>query len=313
MIVLPEKLSWLRMLIRVRGTVTPMIWRRWITIVAVSGAITWMHTVLGWFSLTLSALPFTVIGLALSIFLGFRNSTSYDRFWEGRKLWGSLVNTSRSLARRILTVIDSPDPHEAPAVAGLRREMIYLLIAWVYSLRSLLRGDSREDLRPLLSEADFAELAKWSHPPLYLAQRLGESIQVARRKGWVDPLHVGLLEEPLSGLIDIQGGCERILKTPIPIAYIVLLHQLAFAYCLMLPFGLVKDMEIYTPLLVMVTAYAFLGLDAIGDSIENPFEFEPHDLPLSSLCRTIEINLRQQLGETDLPPALKPDAQGLLM
>lgn len=312
MILIPHKLSWLRLLLRTRDTVLPMIWRRLLTISLVAGLITWMHEVRGWFSLSLNALPFTVIGLALSIFLGFRNSTSYDRYWEGRKLWGALVNTSRNFGRRLLTLIQAP-PEAAAEVAAWQTEMTYLLIAWVHSLRCHLRGDDLAELQPLLSAQDYAALAQWSHPPLYLARRMGEGIRTALQRGWIDPLHVELLEDPLNGLIDIQGGCERILKTPIPLAYIVLLHQLAFAYCLLLPFGLVKELELYTPLMVVFTGYAFLGLDAIGDSIENPFEFEPHDLPLSSLSRTIEINLRQQLGETDLPPALQPDAADVLM
>ncbi|MEZ0374088.1 MAG: bestrophin family protein, partial [Candidatus Sericytochromatia bacterium] len=175
-----------------------------------------------------------------------------------------------------------------------------------------LRGDAWEELQPLLPEADYTTLRDWSHPPLYLAQRLGEGIGVARGRGWLDPLHVALLEEPLSELINIQGACERIKGTPIPLAYIVLLHQLVAIYCLALPFALVQELNLYTPLLVLIVAYAFLGLDAIGDSIENPFEFEAHDLPLSALCVTIENNLRQQLGESAVPPLL-PDPHGLLM
>lgn len=313
MVVIPEKLSWLAMLLRVHGSVLPQIWRRVLVTTGLACVLTLLHMYLGWFTRSVPPLLFTVVGLALSIFLGFRNSTGYDRYWEGRKLWGGLVNTSRNFSRRILTLIHSERPEEAEQVRALQREMVYLVIAYVHSLRCHLRGDAYQTLAPLLTESDFVRLQAWSHPPLYLAQRLGESIALAHAHGWLNPLHVSLLEEPLSGLIDIQGGCERIKSTPIPLAYLILLHQLVAIYCLALPFGMVEGLDTYTPVVVMIVSYAFLGLDAIGDSIENPFELDDHDLPLSALSRSIEVNLRTQLGEVELPPLLQPDRSGLLM
>lgn len=311
MIIFPQKISWLWLLFRTRDSVSIQTWKRVLAITALSGVVTWLHHSFTWFSLNPSALPFTVMGLALSIFLGFRNSTSYDRYWEGRKLWGGLVNTSRNLARRCLTLIRSAD--EPAAVAAHQRETIYLIIAWAHSLRCHLRGDAYETLKALISDKDYENMLAWSHPPLYLAQRLGQQVRTALDRGWIDPLHLALLEEPLSALVDIQGACERIRNTPIPITYVSLLHQLVMIYCLALPLELVGAFDLYTPLFVLIVAYALLGLAAIGDSVENPFELEPHDLPLSQLCRMIEINLRTQLGESDLPSPLEPDSNGVLL
>jgi putative membrane protein len=107
-------------------------------------------------------------------------------------------------------------------------------------------------------------------------------------------------------ICDVQGGCERIKGTPIPWSYTVLTHSIVAAYCFALPFGLIATTKLATPLVVALIAYAFLGLDAVGDELEEPFGADENDLPLDMLTRTIEVNLRQALGESSLPPMLKP-------
>jgi ion channel-forming bestrophin family protein len=110
----------------------------------------------------------------------------------------------------------------------------------------------------------------------------------------------------------VQGGCERIRATPIPWSYTVLMHTIVAAYCFALPFGLVATTKLLTPVVVVLIAYAFLGLDAVGDELEQPFGREENDLPLDAISSTIELNLRQLLGETDLPELAEPDAGGIL-
>src|SRR5690606_37389193 len=110
----------------------------------------------------------------------------------------------------------------------------------------------------------------------------------------------------------VQGGCERIKNTPIPWSYTVLMHSIVAVYCFALPFGLVQTTKLLTPIVVALIAYAFLGLDAVGDELEEPFGHDYNDLPLTALSRTIEVNLLQQLGETELPPLLTPDAERVL-
>ncbi|PIQ29103.1 hypothetical protein COW36_18080 [bacterium (Candidatus Blackallbacteria) CG17_big_fil_post_rev_8_21_14_2_50_48_46] len=309
MIVPSKKWSWLRVLFQIRGTVLPMIWRRVLATTLFAILLTWLHARYGWFQISLTPLPFTVLGLALSIFLGFRNSTSYDRFWEGRKLWGQLVNTSRSLARQCLSYFKSES--EKPALRSLQEEIIRLQIAYAHALRLHLRQQNMEGLSPWLSPQQAEAVRQSNNVPVYLMQEISDRLALACQKDWLNPLHLPLLEERVHELSILQGGCERILKTPIPFAYIGLMHQLVVLYCFALPFGLGEHWQ--APLLVAVISYAFLGLDAIGDSIENPFDIAPNDLPLEAICRTIESNLLELIGETDLPPPLVPNQKGILL
>lgn len=302
-------LDWYRTMIRMRGTVLQSIWTRVLTVTIVASLVTYLFHFQGLFRPAMTHLPFTFIGLALSIFMGFRNSTSYARFWEGRQFWGQLINTSRSTGREILTLIKEPGPLEN----SLRQRLTYYLIAYTISLRCQLRGDARDELEALLSPEDYSALSQWSHPPLLIAQRMGEMFAQARAEGWIDSFEHMTFEQQLNELMNIQGGCERIKNTPIPFGYISLMHQLVSIYCLALPFGIVDQLDYYTPFVVLIVSYAFMGLDAVGDFIEDPFQDEPSDLPMSAMCRTIEINLRQQLGETDLPPPLVPDSAAVLM
>ncbi|MCA9700641.1 MAG: bestrophin, partial [Myxococcales bacterium] len=262
---------------------------------------------------------FSLIGLALSIFLGFRNNTGYDRFWEGRKLWGALVNVSRSFTRQLLTLvgprmIDARGDHALSAderreLVDTRRALVHAMIAFVHCFRQHLRNeDDLGELAPLLP-AELLEQLKHEHNrPLAISQWLGDQLRGLYDRGWIHPMHLPVLEASLTEITGIQGACERIKSTPIPASYTVLIHRIVLVYCLGLPFGIVSQVGIWTPEVVALVAYAFYGLDAVGTEIENPFDYDPNDLPLSTLSRMIEVNLRQRLGEApeQLPPLLEP-------
>lgn len=312
MMVQEKRYSWLRLLFKYRGTALPRIKGRFATTTILAIVVTLIDLNAGYFHPDLTTIPFTLMGLALGIFLGFRNNTSYDRFWEGRKLWGSLVNTSRSITRQILTLVNEPTPfHEnakaATEVVSFQHEMVHRVVGYVHTLRHHLRDqDPTEDLQQLLPKNEIEALQGEINRPIAILQRLGDRFRDAYRKGWLHPQHVPVLEQSLVTLTDIQGGCERIKNTPIPLSYTSLIHQIVAIYCMALPFGIVKTVGAFTPVVVGIVAYAFYGLDAIGDEIENPFGLDPNDLPLTSLSRMIEVNLRQRLGETNLPPLHKP-------
>jgi putative membrane protein len=121
-----------------------------------------------------------------------------------------------------------------------------------------------------------------------------------------NPILLASVDTQLSQLSHVLGGCERIQGTPIPYAYILLLHRTVHVYCFLLPFCLVPVLGWLTPVMVGVIAYTFFGLDALGDQIEDPFDLLPNDLPLDALCRSIEINLQSLIGDTDIPPPLQP-------
>jgi putative membrane protein len=314
MMVQEKRYSWLRLLLKYRGTALPRMKGRlaFTTILAI--LVTSIDLNLGYFHADLTTFPFSLIGLALGVFLGFRNNTSYDRFWEGRKLWGSLVNATRSITRQILTLVNEPAPTgsgeqhpDSEEIIAFRREMIYRVIAYVHAFRHHLRvQDKLDELAPLLPTNEIELLRGEINRPIAMLQRLGDRFRDAYRRGWVHPMHQPVLEQSLVVLTDIQGGCERIKNTPIPLSYTALLHQTVAIYCIALPFGIVKTVGAYTPLVVGFIAYAFYGLDAIGDEIEDPFGTDPNDLPLSALSTMIEVNLRQRLGETELPQLHKP-------
>jgi putative membrane protein len=306
--IVDRKRSWLKLVLTWKGSVLKKIWRRLLVTVTISALTTF-----GWTythpnpSPVLTVIPFTLIGLALSIFLGFRNNTSYDRFWEGRRLWGGFVNTSRTFARQTLTLIHARDPDDQPHVAALQRRMVYAAIAYIHLVRMQLRQKVDLDaLEDLLSEQQRQALVHAPSPSVRVLLWLAQDAQEATARGWLDPLHATTLEASLTSLTDLQGGCERIRSTPIPFSYTVLIHRIVAIYCLGLPFGILDQVKHFTPLVVAMVSYAFYGLDAIGDEIEDPFGEDDNDLPLHAISRNIEINLRDALGEDPLPPQLLP-------
>jgi ion channel-forming bestrophin family protein len=318
--------SWLRLLCSFHGSGLENTWWRLAVVTVLSIALTAVYLI-GYdapaadepsprFPLSLTFAPFAVVGVALSIFLGFRNNASYDRYWEGRRLWGQIVNAARSFARQTTTLIvppvadDAPDPVRParPAdVAAFQRGVVLRTIGYVHALRHFLRdSDPHTDLEPFLPGTELARLGEQRNPPLAILQALAGELQSAWQQGWIRNYHVPVFDASLTELTALQGGCERIKNTPLPFAYNVLLHQLVAFYCLLLPFGIVQQVGIMTPLVVLLISHAFLGLDELGDEIEEPFGTHPNDLPLTALCRTIEINLLQLLGDRDVPPPLEP-------
>jgi len=300
-----KKRSWIKTVLR-GGVALPHIWTRALTATAISIFATVVYLKVPALHYSITSTPFVLIGLPLGIFLGFRNNTAYDRFWEGRKLWGSLVNTSRSLTRQIITLVE-PQPDSAEQGPDVTREyeqkMVRLLIAYVHALRHHLRdSDPKPTLARFMSEEDVARLDGEPNVPIAMLQQLAELLVEVRRRHWIDPLHVVVIEQSLTSLTDIQGACERIKSTPIPYSYTVLIHRIVAVYCGLLPFGLAETIGWATPIVVLLVSYALFGLDAIGDEVEQPFGLDPNDLPLSTISRMIEGNLLARLGEKVPPP-----------
>lgn len=300
-----DRSRWWKQVATLRGTVLRRIWFRLSLVTVVATVVTALehHDALPLAGL--GVLPFSLVAVALGIFLGFRNNTSYDRFWEGRKLWGKLVNTTRSFARQVqIMVVDPPGegpPHE------LHRELVYRVIAYVHAFRMHLRDETDlESLTGLIPDADRDALPTQLNRPLAILRELGWRLRTEWRGGRIDPIHLMHLEQTLTTLTDIQGACERIKSTPIPSSYTVLIHRIVAVYTFALPFGIVEAVGVATPAVVAIISYAFFGLDAVGEEIEDPFGLDINDLPLSALSTMIEINLRQTVGETDVPEPLRP-------
>ena len=251
----------------------------------------------------LAVVPFTLLGLVLSIFLSFRNSACHDRWWEGRRLWGQLLFETRSLARLSASVL--------PDALTLRQRQGHLLIAFAHALAARLRqGDDWLAAQPWLGSED-ADLQGHHNLPDALLQRLGLALAGPLHDGRLSPILYAQVEQRLQALSSVQAGCERIATTPLPFAYTLLLHRCAWLFCLLLPFALASALGWATPLLAMLLAYAFFGLDQLGEEMEDPFGLQPNDLPIAALVRMLEIDQLAALGQRPLPEPLQ--AQGYLL
>lgn len=302
-----ERPSGVRLFFSMRGSVLPRIWKSLAITTLLAVGVTATQGTLLHHKITLTTIPFTLIGLPLAIFLGFRNTSAYDRFWEGRKIWGDVVLRSRNLARQCLSLIRSASGAASNDMRDIRVQMIYRTIAYAHALRLRLRESAEvSDMLPLLSADEIAKMQKSSNRPLFLMDRMGEDLRTCIDNGQLDACLAVSIDASLSALVGAAAACERIKNTPVPFPYTLLLHRTACLYCFLLPFGLVDTLGYMTPFVVLIVAYTFFGLDALGDEIEEPFGLSVNHLPLDTICRSIEINLRESLGEIDIPSALVP-------
>ena len=273
MIIRPH-LHWFRMLLAWRGSVLPQLLPRLFLIFCISIVAVAAHDHLLPISLNLNTTaPFSLVGIALAVFLGFRNNASYDRWWEARKLWGQLLNESRSLTRQAFTLPTRPLPKEDIA------EFLAALGALAHALRHQLRkSDPREDLAARLPAALFERVIASRYKPATLMLYLGEWVQRHAQAGSIDPMAVLAFDRNLNGLSDVIGGCERIVSTPLPFAYSVMIHRTVYFFCASLPFGLVDSIGIFTPVFAVFVAYTFMAHEAIASQIEEPFGTDDNDL-----------------------------------
>ncbi|TGP48679.1 hypothetical protein EN873_32260 [bacterium M00.F.Ca.ET.230.01.1.1] len=241
---------------------------------------------------------FAILGISLAIFHGFCNNAAYDRFWEGRKLWGTLVWLSRNIARQVLTL---PNVSMAEKQAFIRHQ-----IAFVHSLRQQLRGeDNTANLQRLLTVEEQQAVVGQNFIALRLTQIMGQMLANWQAEQKIDVWQWQSLDNTLGEIAHIQAGCERINNTPIPYAYFVLLHRTVYLYCFMLPFGLGNTIGWVTPFVVSFVGYTFMALNEIVDEISEPFGMGENELPLGMMCDTIETQLAM-LSQQQFAPEQKP-------
>jgi len=288
--IIRKKENWFRMLFVWKGSVLPQILSQLAVLVLISIVVVYCRGDIFNYKVELNPTPFTLFGIALAIFLSFRNTVSYDRFWEGRKLWGALLNTTRSLTRQSLTL------NNLKGDGAETRQFVDYLIAFTYSLKHQLRQtDAGVDLKRLLKPELAEYFIKVGYKPALLIRELGLWVKEERLKGNIDPLLAANFDHNLNELSNILGGCERIASTPIPYTYKVLLHRTVYVYCFLLPLGFVDTLGWMTPLIVAFIGYTFIALDAVADELEDPFGLEPNDLALNALCRMIEDTLLEMI------------------
>ena len=224
----------------------------------------------------------SMLGFVLSLFLVFRTNTAYDRWWEGRKQWGSLVNVSRTLALRVreFTANESAHGHFNEAIPG-----------FVKSLRNHLRpGQSNESIPP-----DAVEFAGAVHVPNAWAQSMERRAAELLSEGEFTAQEHWLIAQNLERMIDILGACERILKTPVPYSYSMFLKKFIFIYVVTLPIGFVATFAWWSVPVVMLVFYILVSVELLAEEIEDPFGLDENDLPLDLLCETIETNVTEIL------------------
>jgi putative membrane protein len=276
----------------------PRAWRRLLVLLVFDSTVAVIYSVFHHKWISLNGLPIAPLASALTIFLAFRTNAAYGRWWEARQLWGSLVNTSRALARQYLTMLD--DESEDPRRPPLRNELVRHQIAFAHALRCHLRKQAAfPEMRTLLGEEVAEELNAYKNLPAAVTLRMGKLLRQARSEGMLDSFRWTAIDENLTGIANIQGACERIKNTPLPRQFDYLPRMLVDAFCWLLPLGIVEDLGLMTPVASVLISFTFIAADLMSREISNPFDNTIHDTPMTALSRTIELNLREQMEETD--------------
>lgn len=260
----------------------------------------------GWTWLAVPHIPLSIFGGAIGVIVGFRNNTSYQRWWEARTIWGSIVNYSRTLGRQALTLIRA-DAAEQDSAWQTQRNIVSHQIAYVHALRCQLRGqDPLQEIAGLLPAEEIDSLKSARNVALEIQDRMGRLLRKCFDRRWIDSIRWSALEQTLTALANAQGGAERIKNTPMPRQYDYLPKIFVSVYCILLPLGMVDNLKLFTPIGSTLVGVIFLALDKIGRQLETPFENTIHDVPLTAITQTIETNLRQQLHETELLDLAQP-------
>jgi ion channel-forming bestrophin family protein len=252
------------------------------------------------------ALASLIPNIVLGLLLVFRTNTAYDRFWEGRKAWGKLVNDTRNLARQIwVTIREKTESDRQEKI-----EALHLLVAFALTTKTHLRQEPADsELEHLLAPEHVAKLQNVMNPPLRVAFWIGDYLQLQHQRDRIKIHQLVEMQVLLNGLVDCLGACERILKTPMPIAYAIHLKQLILLYCLSLPFQMVGNLGWWTAPVVVLISFTLFGIEAIGIEIENPFGRDPNDLPLDLICETMFKNI---CDLTSLEPSINPQDLSLV-
>lgn len=258
----------------------------------------WYHDILPDIPLTIPAF----IGTAISILLSFKLNQSYDRWWEARKIWGSIVNDSRSLVLQLMTFVSDQNKETI-------RKMALRQVAWCYSLGQTLRGlEPTENLDQFLTKEDLEYIRKHSNKPLALMNLHGEDLKKLNADEQIHLFSQVQIDSTLVRLVADQGMAERIKSTVFPTTYRLFLHGIIYLFVITLSIAL-KDLTIFieVPLLVLISS-AFFLLEKTATHMQDPFENRPTDTAMTAIARTIEINIRQLLREEDIPAPIKPES-----
>lgn len=280
-----EPPSLLQLLFALKGSIVPRIAVRVLTFAAIAAVVKIANVALPLPHVSIAAMG--IFGIALSLFLGFRNNAAYDRWWEGRRLWGQMIADGRSLGRETAIFI-------GPGAA--RAAVLRAYAAFAHLHAGALRGHDR-----------VAAAAAWDgRAQAWAGSRNAADAALRAVAGEVagaDLSDMGrkALAERLASVALAQAGCERLAATPLPFVYSLLVQRTSYLYCLLLPFALPDTAGWFAPLVEAVVAYVFFGLSAVTDELEHPFRDAVNGLPLDAMCRVIEVSVAEALEEAPLP------------
>lgn len=289
--------------------------------------------------ITIPFLPLSTIGIAVAFYISFKNSAAYDRFWEARKIWGGIVNYSRTWANQVLSFVTNQHALvklSETDMKSIHQELIYRHLAYINALRLQLRMPSSFSIKPIglvkslkmgspeskhwdeevgafLEKEEYNCLSEKQNTATHLIRRQGDQLKDLLEKGLIEDFRHMEMMRVLEEFYNFQGKCERINNTPYPRQYAYFSKIFTWIFIFLLPFGLVGEFAelghhtvfLTIPFSVLIS-WIFYTMEIVGDSSEDPFEGFINDVPMTALCRTIEIDLRETLGETDLPPKVEP-------
>ena len=295
-------------------------------------------------NISIPFLPLSTIGIAVAFYIGFKNSQSYDRFWEGRKIWGGIVNYSRTWSNQVLSFISNihtDEPLSKEELHAIHQRLIYRHLSWINALRMQLRQttifdrknlsytpnfklhhdrDCDEAVGKFLDSEEFEEVLMNTNTASQLIKKQGQELRDLRSQGLIDDFRHMEMMRVQEECYNLQGKCERIKNTPFPRQYAYFSTVFTWIFVLLLPFGLVGEFGklsdhpvvfLTIPFSILIS-WVFTTMEIVGDNSEDPFENYVNDVPMTALCRTIEIDLREMLGETDIPPKIKPISDVLM-
>ncbi len=254
----------------------------------------------------------SILGTIISLLLAFKSNQAYDRWWEARIIWGSIVNDSRSFTRQVLTFIQASG-FEEEEKNEFRSRMVKRQIAWCYSLGSSLRRlDPLEGLQRLISSKERQFALRHDNVPYALINLHAKDLKLALNEGWINEFQQVEIDNTLSKLCDSMGKCERIKNTVFPVTYGMYIHFSLYFFIMLLPFGVIEHIGIVTIPLVTILASFFLLIEKMATHLQDPFENKATDTPMSTISLTIERNLKQMLQDDDVPEAKQADSYYVL-
>lgn len=243
-----------------------------------------------------------ILGTVISLLLGFRSNQAYDRWWEARQVWGSIVNESRTLTRQMLCFAEKEFNEDV--IERFRNGFVKRQIGWTYSLGQALRGkNALHGMEKYFDKSELETLAKYSNVPAAIMNLHARDLTIALNEGWINRFQQVELDRTLTRLCDAQGRCERIKNTVFPVTYSMYIHFSLLLFIVLLPFGLIDFIGILVIPAVAALAACFLLIEKMAIHLQDPFDNKPTDTPVTAISRGIEKDLMQMIADYSVPEA----------